>query len=61
MRRLSEKGGLNAVIIEEIMLEEKPNQKEKVSVPYGQVRKYIPEDVPFEETGDYIMKALEFY
>ena len=61
MRRLSEKGGLNAVIIEEIMLEEKPNQKEKVSVSYGQVRKYIPEDVPFEETGDYIMKALEFY
>ena len=61
MRRLPEKGGLNAVIIEEIMLEEKPNQKEKVSVPYGQVRKYIPEDVPFEETGDYIMKALEFY
>ena len=61
MRRLSEKGGLNAVIIEEIMLEEKPNQKEKVSVPYGQVRKYIPEDVPFEETGNYIMKALEFY
>ena len=61
MRRLSEKGGLNAVIIEEIMQEEKPNQKEKVSVSYGQVRKYIPEDVPFEETGDYIMKALEFY
>ena len=61
MRRLSEKGGLNAVIIEEIMQEEKPNQKEKVSVAYGQVRKYIPESVPFEKTGDYIMEALEFY
>ena len=61
MRRLSEKGGLNAVIIEEIMQEEKPNQKEKVSVSYGQVRKYIPESVPFEKTGDYIMEALEFY
>ena len=61
MRRLSEKGGLNSVIIEEIMQEEKPNQKEKVSVPYGQVRKFIPEGVPFEKTGDYIMQALEFY
>ena len=61
MRKLSEKGGLNAVIIEEIMQEEKPNQKEKVSVPYGKVRKLIPESVPFEKTGDYIMQALEFY
>ena len=61
MRRLSEKGGLNAAIIEDIMLEEKPNQKEKVSVPYGQVKKFIPESVPFEETGSYIVQALEFY
>ena len=61
MRRLSEKGGLNAVIIEEIMQEEKPNQKEKVSVSYGQVKKFIPESVPFEKAGDYIVEALEFY
>ena len=59
--RLSEKGGLNADIIEDIMQEEKPNQKEKVSVPYGQVKKFIPESVPFEETGSYIVQALEFY
>ncbi|MBQ1849332.1 MAG: ParB/RepB/Spo0J family partition protein, partial [Lachnospiraceae bacterium] len=55
MRRLSEKGGLNAAIVEDIMLEEKPNQREKVSVPYGQVRKFIPESVPFEEAGSYIV------
>ena len=61
MRRLAEKGGLNAAIIEDIMLEEKPNQKEKVSVSYEKVRKYIPESVPFEETGSYIVDALEFY
>lgn len=61
MRKISENGGLNAAMIEDIMLEEKPNQREKVSVAYGQVRKFIPESVPFEETGDYIMKALEFY
>ena len=61
MRKISENGGLNAAMIEDIMLEEKPNQREKVSVSYEKVRKYIPESVPFEETGSYIMDALEFY
>ena len=61
MRKISENGGLNSAMIEDIMQEEKPNQREKVSVPYGQVRRFIPESVPFEETGSYIMEALEFY
>ena len=61
MRKISENGGLNSAMIEDIMLEEKPNQREKVSVSYEKVRKYIPESVPFEDTGSYIMDALEFY
>ena len=61
MRKISQNGGLNAAMIEDIMLEEKPNQREKVSVSYDKVRKFIPESVPFEETGSYIMDALEFY
>ena len=61
MRKISQNGGLNAAMIEDIMLEEKPNQREKVSVSYEKVRKYIPESVPFEDTGSYIMDALEFY
>ena len=61
MRKISQNGGLNAAMIEDIMLEEKPNQREKVSVSYDKVRKFIPESVPFEETGNYIMDALEFY
>ena len=32
MRKISENGGLNSAMIEDIMLEEKPNQREKVSV-----------------------------
>ena len=61
MRKFSEEGRLSDAVIESIMQEEKPNQKEKVHIPYGQVRKFIPESVPFEETGSYIMEALEFY
>ena len=61
MRKFSEEGRLSDAVIESIMQEEKPNQKEKVHLPFVQVRKYIPENVPFEETGSYIMEALEFY
>ena len=61
MRRYSEDGRLNDAVIETIMQEEKPNQKEKVHIPYVQVRKYIPENVKYEDTRDYIIQALEFY
>ena len=61
MRKFSAEGRLNDAVIESIMMEEKPNQKEKIHLPYGQVRKLIPENVAFEKTGDYIMQALEFY
>ena len=61
MRKFSDEGRLNDAVIESIMSEEKPNQKEKVHLSYGQVKKYIPDNVAYEKTGDYIMKALEFY
>ena len=61
MRKFSEDGRLNDAVIETIMQEEKPNQKEKVHIPYVQVRKYIPENVKYEDTRDYIIQALEFY
>lgn len=43
------------------MLEEKPNQKEKIHIRYDQIRDYIPGNIPFEDTADYIKKALVFY
>ena len=61
MRKFSDEGRLNDAVIESIMSEEKPNQKEKVHLSYGQVKKYIPDNIAYEKTGDYIMKALEFY
>lgn len=61
MRRLSEHGLLTATAINTIMKEEKPNQKEKVHIPYNEIRKYIPRGVPYEKTADYIKKALEYY
>ena len=61
MRKYSEEGRLNDAVIETIMQEEKPNQKEKIHIPYGQLRKYIPENVSYDDTRDYILKALDFY
>ena len=61
MRKFSEEGRLNDAVIETIMQEEKPNQKEKIHIPLGQLRKYIPETVSYDDTRDYIMQALEFY
>jgi len=61
MRKFSEEGRLNEAVIESIMQEEKPNQKEKIHIPLGQLRKYIPETVSYDDTRDYIIQALEFY
>ena len=61
MRRFSEEGRLSSDVIDSIMSEEKPNQKEKINILYAEARRYIPQSVPYEKTGAYIMKALEFY
>ena len=61
MRNFSKEGRLSHDVIDSIMCEEKPNQKEKLHLSYSQARKFIPSSVPYEKTADYIYKALEFY
>ncbi len=61
MKKFSQEGKLNGDVIESIMSEEKPNQKEKLNIRYADVRRFIPSTVPYEKTGAYIMKALEYY
>ena len=61
MKEFSKNGKLTPEVIESIMSEDKPNQKEKINLSYSQARKYIPASVPYEETADYIYKALEYY
>ncbi|MBQ0037480.1 MAG: ParB/RepB/Spo0J family partition protein [Clostridiales bacterium] len=61
MKKLSNEGKLPQEVIESIMIEEKPNQKEKINIKYEEARRFIPANVPYEKTGDYIMKALEYY
>lgn len=61
LRTFSKEGKLSPAVIDSIMCEEKPNQKEKINIKYAEARKYIPSSVSYEQTGAYILKALEYY
>ena len=61
IRRLAEKELLCEDLVEEILREEKANQKEKIHIRYDQIRDYIPRNISFEETTEYIKAALKYY
>ena len=61
LEQMVQEGKLTPEVIESIMCEEKPNQKEKISIPYASVKRYIPSSIPPDKTGDFILKALEYY
>lgn len=61
MRSFSQEGKLNSGVIESIMMEEKPNQKPKLSFKYEEIQPYIPKNLPYEQTSAYVLKALQFY
>ena len=61
LRNLSRDRTLSAHIVENVMREEKPNQREMISVRFDEARKYIPTGLLGSRAGEYILKALEFY
>ena len=61
MRQFSKEEKLTEEVIESIMCEEKPNQREKISFRADRLRQFIPASVTPRETEDYVLKALEYY
>lgn len=61
LRSYSKEGKLSPEVMEVIMCEEKPNQREKINIRYDVARRYIPSNVPYEKTGEFILRALEYY
>ena len=61
MRKFFNEGKLTTEVIQAIMSEEKPNQKEKIILRGERVRSLIPKSVSISETEDYVCKALEHY
>ena len=60
LKRLSCEGKLNEEAIAAIMAEEKPNQREKVSIPMSSIGKYLPDAEP-KRVQEFIIKACAFY
>ena len=61
MRKFFEEGKLTTEVIQVIMSEEKPNQKEKITLSMDRVEKFIPKSIKISQREDFICKALEHY
>lgn len=61
MRKFQEQGKLTREVVESIMDEEKPNQREKPVFKDKRITNLIPKSVPLAQQSDYVVKALEFY
>ena len=61
MKKYNQDGKLTSEVIQSIMEEEKPNQKEKPAFRDERITKLIPKTVPRGQETDFVGKALEFY
>lgn len=61
MHGFSKEGKLSNEVIESIMMEQKPNQVEKISFKADNLRKFIPKNYSDKQTEEYVVKALEYY
>ncbi len=61
MKKFMQEGKLTDEVIQSIMQEEKPNQKEKPAFKDERITKLIPKTIPKGQETDFVVKALEFY
>lgn len=61
MKKFMQEGKLTDEVIQSIMQEEKPNQKEKPAFRDERITKLIPKSIPKGQESDFVVKALEFY
>ena len=61
MRKLADEGKLTPEVIEAIMIEEKPNQKERIVLRGDRFKSLFPPDLPISKREDYVAAAMEFY
>ena len=61
MRQFSKEEKLNEGVIQSILQEEKPNQKEQFRMPKERISKYFAPGTSSQKIEETIIKALEFY
>ena len=60
-RRFSESNKLTSEAIDAIMMEEKPNQKERIVLRGERFSRLFPPDLPLSKREDYVAAAMEHY
>ena len=61
IRKLSAEGMLTEDAMESIMLEKKPNQREKIVLRGERVSSLFPKNLPVTKREDYVVAAMEHY
>ena len=61
MKKFMQEEKLTDEVIQSIMQEDKPNQKEKPAFKDERITKLIPKSIPRGQETDFVVKALEFY
>ena len=61
MKKFMQDDKLTDEVIQSIMEEEKPNQREKPAFRDERITKLIPKSIPRGQESDFVVKALEFY
>lgn len=61
MKKFMQGDKLTDEVIQSIMEEEKPNQREKPAFRDERIIKLIPKSIPRGQESDFVVKALEFY
>lgn len=61
MRRMADEGKLSSDVIEAIMQEEKPNQKERIVLRGDRIAALFPKNLPASRREEYVMAAMKHY
>ena len=61
MRKYADQGKLSKDVIETIMDEEKPNQKEKSPFRDDRITSHIPKNIPKDKHCEFVIKAVDYY
>ena len=61
MRKFAEQGKLSKDVINTIMDEEKPNQKEKSPFRDDRITSHIPKNIPKDKHCEFVIKAVDYY
>lgn len=61
MHKAERKGLLTKAVIQDIMCEEKANQKETIKVSAERLRAVLPKGMDSQKTEDFIIRACEYY